>query len=1001
MRSRGPYVVGRDSELCVLEQALSAARERRGDVVFLVGEAGIGKSRLAAEAVDMAFDTGMRVLRGRSTTTGPPVPFRPLTEALMSLFRDGDPVEELGLGPYRPALGQLIPDWDTGDRAGTSMVVLGEAVLRLLIAAGRDRGQLLLLEDLHDADPETLAVVEYLVDNLEHTPVLLLATIRREFSGALELADSARHRGIGAVLELPPLSRPQIRDLVAARLGTEPAGVPQVALERLWDDSAGSPFLAEELLQSMVSGGALVRGEDGWRVVGELRSNVSITLARGILRQIDRLGPRGLSLFSAAAVLGRRFPLTVLQRMTDIDDRGLLSHLHAGVAAHLVGPDEPSPDWYAFRHSLTVEALLTQLTPGSRAELADSAADAVQDLYPELPGEWCLLAAELRSQAGAPAAAGRLFAEAGRRALADGAIGSAVTLLARAERLLADSADAASRAGVLELLLPALAEAGEFTRAFDLAERVHGLGGAGLSGPRLAVLHTRLAEVAHTAGRWADGNRQIARARAALGPTPDEAAAAPLDVVEAFLALDTPGSDRTRRAEKLARSAVDAAQRLDLPVVACQAWELLATVARERDSEEALKMLRQALSTAERHRLPVQRLYAMTRIGVSVWLVEGDTAGMLEARDEALRLGSVTIVHTIDGITILDSIMRGRFADAKAAVEECLPVVRRLRLAPAVRYVLMAQATLAAHCADRTAMEQPLAEFAEWDGRGSQEESLTLGFARAFCALLEEDHESALSELRAVSRLEQANPSTYYLTGPHGLELLLDAIAGDADRTRLDATAATAPGQMRWNQQFLLLADAVLLGREGRPHQASAAAARALRTADPYPTALHLGLRLVADAANKDGWGEPVAWLRRAEHHFHQQRIPAVADACRAALRRLGAPVHQHRAGTNRIPEELRTQGVTVREYEVFVLLADRLGNKDIAERLFISPRTVEKHIASLIAKTGRPNRAALCAWSASLPSNRRPVPGSDSADRRPNADPTATSGRTADHHAS
>ena len=77
--------------------------------------------------------------------------------------------------------------------------------------------------------------------------------------------------------------------------------------------------------------------------------------------------------------------------------------------------------------------------------------------------------------------------------------------------------------------------------------------------------------------------------------------------------------------------------------------------------------------------------------------------------------------------------------------------------------------------------------------------------------------------------------------------------------------------------------------------------------------------------------------------------------------------MHQHRAGTDRIPEELLAQGVTVREYEVFVLLADRLGNKDIAERLFISPRTVEKHIASLITKTGQANRSGLCAWSASL----------------------------------
>ncbi|MFJ4919551.1 AAA family ATPase [Streptomyces sp. NPDC088725] len=967
MRSRAPYLVGRDHQLDLLQGSLKDAREQRGGVVFLVGEAGIGKSRLAAEAVDMALRSGMRVLRGRSSTTGPTVPFRPLTEALMSLFRGGEPLDDLALGPYRPVLGRLIPDWNTGAHEPSSLVILGEAVLRLLMAAGKDRGQLLLLEDLHDADAETLAVVEYLVDNLDLTPVVLLVTIRTENCEALELAGSARRRGTGTVLELPPLSRSEVNALIAAQLGTDPEGVPAAVLDRLWDDSAGSPFLVDELLQGMIGAGSLVQADDGWQTVGNLRSDVSTALARGILRRIDRLGPQGLTLLSAAAVIGKRFPLSVLQRMTGIDDRGLLSHLHAGVAAQLVVSDEPAPDWYAFRHPLTVEALFTQLTPGNRAALSARAADAVQALHPELEGEWCPLVAELRSEAGDAAEAGRLFADAGRRALADGAISSAVTLLDRAEHLLSGSEDASRRAGILESLLPALAEAGNFTRAFALAEQLHALGGAGLSAPRLATLHTRLAEVAYTAGRSADGHRQIARARAVLETDPDEPAAASVDVAAAYLALDSPGQDRTQQAERLARSALHAAQRHGLPAVACQAWELLATLARERDLGEATSLLEWALLTAERHQLPLQRMYALTRIGGNNWLVDGDTAPLLKARREALRLGSATIVHTIDGILLLDTVLRADFDAARRSGDECLAVVERLRLAPAARYVLMARATAAAHQGDRPAMERALSSFASWDGAGSQEEPLTIGLARTFCALLEEDRELAVREVRAVSALEDANPSTYYLSGRYGIGLLLDVLSGDADRVRHGEVAATPPGGMRWNRHFVLLADAVLLGREGRPEQAAASVAEALRLADAYPTALHLGLRLIAEAAHEDGWGEPVAWLRRAEHHFHQGAAAHVANACRAALRRMGAPVHQHRTGTSGIPDVLRAQGVTVREYDVFQLLAERLSNKDIAERLYISPRTVEKHIASLGTKTGRHSRAALSSLSASL----------------------------------
>jgi len=234
MRSHAPSLVGRDPQLDLLERALTSAQQGRGGVVFLVGEAGVGKSRLAAEVVGGALDAGLRVLRGRSSTTGPAVPFRPLTEALMSLFRGGADMDDLALGPYRPVLGRLIPDWDTGERESSSMVILGEAVLRLLLAAGRGQGQLLLLEDLHDADPETLGVLEYLVDNLEYTPVLLLATVRTDFSDALDLAQSARRRGVATLLEIPPLTRAQAHEMIAAQLGVaDPQEVPEAVLRRL------------------------------------------------------------------------------------------------------------------------------------------------------------------------------------------------------------------------------------------------------------------------------------------------------------------------------------------------------------------------------------------------------------------------------------------------------------------------------------------------------------------------------------------------------------------------------------------------------------------------------------------------------------------------------------------------------------------------------------------------------------------------------------------------
>jgi len=124
-------------------------------------------------------------------------------------------------------------------------------------------------------------------------------------------------------------------------------------------------------------------------------------------------------------------------------------------------------------------------------------------------------------------------------------------------------------------------------------------------------------------------------------------------------------------------------------------------------------------------------------------------------------------------------------------------------------------------------------------------------------------------------------------------------------------------------------------------------------------------MRLVAEAALTDHWGEPVAWLREAEEYFHGAGVPATASACRAILRRAGARVGQRRAGLGRVPESLRRSGVTAREYDVLELVIDRWGNQQIAQRLHISPRTVEKHVASLIAKTGQTDRAALMRYAA------------------------------------
>jgi DNA-binding CsgD family transcriptional regulator len=953
---RSPIIVGRDSELNTVRDALAGARSGHGGAIFLVGEAGIGKSRLAMAAADLGFAAGMRLMRGRGSIIGPMVPFRSLTVALLSLLRDQDPIDVEALGPYRPILARLIPDWGApAEQDAGSVVILAEAVLRLTGLAGAGRGCLLTLDDLQDADAETLAVVEYLVDNLDRQPTALIGTIRAEPCAALRLARSAAQRGTGVVLELDRLSRAELRELAGLCLGV--GEVPESTADLLWAGSAGNPFLAEDLLTGMVDGGLLVSGERGWTVSGQ--PGLPATFARSLTRRVDLLDPRARELLSVAAVLGSRFPLAVVRAATGLSDRDLLSYLHGEIAAQLVSPDEQTPDWYAFRHGLIREALLTLLTPAERASFAKHAADTVVAVYPGLPGEWCQVAATLLVDAGEAAAAGRLFTDAGRRALAQGAADSAVTLLDRAAELL-PPADTAARADAMETLLHALAEGGLVERALSSVSILDQVSG-GLDTRRRARLHTRLAWAALIAGRSAPSLAQVDAARALLGPDAAAEDTAPIDVVAAHLALDIAGASQLSQAEELARRAATVAEAVPLPVVACQAWQLLGAVIRPRDPDEATACLERAHAIAVQHDLPIWVIHALVRLGNDDALRHAGLDRLEQAREQASRVGAVSARYLAETTIALHLGLRGAFDAAEALVEQVLAAATRLRLMDITHQALLVRAVVAAHRGRRRDMDRALAEFRRWQGDEQPlYASRVHGLARAFCALLEEDRVSAAEEMSVGLRAEEDSPTIFQLGGRYGLDLLLRALSGEATLADYESITSAPASRLRWDRMFALLARAVLAGRDGRVAEANASAAEALQAGKPYPMGRNLALRLAGEAALTDGWGTPVEWLRDAEDYFHAAGVTSVASACRALLRSSGERVTQRRDGITDIPQRLRSAGVTVREYEVLRFLAGRLGNREIADRLHLSPRTVERHISSLIAKTGLPNRVAL-----------------------------------------
>lgn len=191
-----------------------------------------------------------------------------------------------------------------------------------------------------------------------------------------------------------------------------------------------------------------------------------------------------------------------------------------------------------------------------------------------------------------------------------------------------------------------------------------------------------------------------------------------------------------------------------------------------------------------------------------------------------------------------------------------------------------------------------------------------------------------------------------------GVWALLQSVVADGGTAR-DVLRA-APARLRaTNAGALAYADAVAAGRAGR----AADAVRLLAAGDDLLATSpwwHRLLRLTAlGAAVRDGWGDPVPALRADLAVFEQREEPQLARTCRDLLRHAGVPTRRGR-GSTPVPPVLRAAGVTSREMDVLVLVAQGRSNGEIAQRLFLSPRTVETHVANLLAKTGSATRAQL-----------------------------------------
>ncbi|HEX2273560.1 MAG TPA: AAA family ATPase [Acidimicrobiales bacterium] len=956
---RCPVLVGRDAEVSVLEGAVARAASGEGGeggeggVVFVLGEAGVGKSRLTSAAAAAARDAGMTVLRGRAAPSPAPVPYRPLAEAILSALRTSGPPATPELAPFGPALGVLVPAWaGAGGEAPAepSVILLGEAMLALLRSVAGTSGALVLLEDLHWADAGTLELLDYLADKLDGTAVVVVVTSRAgEGAAAERLARQLRGRGDGEVVELGRLPAHGVATMVAATL--QAAEVPAEVVGAIEKASDGLPFLVEEVLASLLTTGSLVSEGGTWAVRGRLEPAVPPSFAALVEDRMAQLSsPSAGRVLQTAAVLGERFDWPLLQATCDCPAEEVLSALRQAAALQLVEEDKVARG-FRFRHALTRTAVMETLLLPEKVAIAERAL-AVLDADVISRPERLELAAELADAAGNRNRAAELLVASAVAALRTGAVTAAIEA---AERVVARGGDQAHVIRGHELLLDASVLAGDVRRVVEIGEQLLArLEAGGAPAERRAGAHLRLARAAVTATDWRRAAEHLARVEALVPGAADEMQAR-VHLLRAHVAL---GEHRVAEAAERAKSARDIAARLGDDDLLCESLELLGRADRVCDLAVAERHFTEAMLTAEAAGLELRRVRALHELGTIDMVRLGPPDRLRAARDGAAAIGAPGLAAQAGMHLAVAHFVRSELDEARAVIVRAIEEAERYRLGllvPAATTVLGAIDAVEGNRAEAIAAFERVLPLMD-----AEIEATGRGHVLALAALATEDRAAARAEFAAAERL--CPPRSGVARAPHrGVYALLLALDPDASTTILDDLTREKASVHVATLALADLARAVLAGRAGDTEEADRAFSSAIDALADSPWYQNMGRRLVAEAAIADGWGTPAVWLREALEFFTAAGLDEPARACRSLLRRAGAPVPR-RPGEGDVAGQLARLGITAREADVLSLVAEGLSNKEIGGRLYLSARTVEKHVERLMLKTGCANRAQLAA---------------------------------------
>ena len=389
--------VGRDAETEQLRKALEQARADHGQVVGVVGEPGLGKSRLFFEFIHSHRTQGWLILESGSVSYGKATPYLPVMDLLKGYFKihDHDDQREIrekvtgklltldkSLESTLPAFLALLdvpvddPMWQALDPSQRRQQTLG-AVKRLLLRESQVQPLILLFEDLHWIDSETQAVLESLVESLPTSRLLLLVNYRPEYQHGWA------NKTYYTQLRLDPLPPESAGEILNSVLGND-HGL-QSLKELLIERTEGNPFFLEESVRTLVETKVLAGERGNYHLEKKVESTqVPATVQAVLAARIDRLPPQEKQLLQSAAVVGKDIPFSLLQAITELSDEELrrgLTHLQA---AEFLYETSLFPDLeYTFKHALTHDVAYGSLLHVRQRSLHARIVEAIESLYPD------------------------------------------------------------------------------------------------------------------------------------------------------------------------------------------------------------------------------------------------------------------------------------------------------------------------------------------------------------------------------------------------------------------------------------------------------------------------------------------------------------------------------------------------------------------------------------------------------------------------------------------